>query len=106
MGRRKKGLGQVGGSGIALVGLVVPISLYPTPSAAPGEGLDVQGIHTGNPHYSGSVRCTGSSGDTAQPGLSTTSHIGENTLRCCTSHQHPQHLSLPGRAVQAAFPAP
>lgn len=79
-----------------------PISLHPIASAAPGEGLDVQRIHT----CSGSVRCTGPSGDTAQPGLSTTSHTGDNTPRCCTSHQHPQHLSLPGRAVQAAFSAP
>lgn len=97
VGRRKKGSGQVGGNSMALVGLEGPVPSHciPLPQL---EGLDVQGIHT----CSGSVRCMSPFGDTAQPRPT----WGRMPRDAAHPTNIPNHLPLPGRAVQAAFPAP
>lgn len=79
---------------MALVGLECPVPSHciPLPQL---EGLGVQGIHT----CSGSVRCTSPSGD-----CPATSHMGENTPRCCTSHQHPQPPAPARQGSPGCFP--
>lgn len=95
MGRRKRGSGQAGGSGIALVGLEGPVPSQSTPPhclSCPRGWAGWAG-YAGNPHCSESVKCTDSSGNTAQ-----------DPLRCCTSHQHP-HSPVPARqGTPGCFP--
>lgn len=94
VGRRKRGSGQAGGSGIALVGLEGPVPSQSTPPHCLSCPRGRAGC-AGNPHCSESVRCTSLSRNTAQ-----------NPLRCCTSHQHPRSPVPARQGTPGCFPCP